>query len=238
MNSFKTDKNNQEVLLSKNSHQVMMEWEKPYMEACIDALNPKGDVLEIGFGCGYSATQIMKFAPKSYTVVECDPIVIEKAKVWAEEWAKKYPDMAIMIKEGTWQSVLPTLSIFDEIFFDDFPIEINDDSSDMDRAISSKRFSVFLAICIQSHTKIGSKISMYVNGIIDPILGSDSAPFVELSTTCMDIFIPSTCKYRDVKHQKCLIPLIKIIKNYSFEESQQYAISEILKNQSKNERKI
>jgi hypothetical protein len=229
MNSFKTDKNNQEVLLSKNSHQVMMEWEKPYMEACIDALNPKGDVLEIGFGCGYSATQIMKFAPKSYTVVECDPIVIEKAKVWAEEWAKKYPDMAIMIKEGTWQSVLPTLSIFDEIFFDDFPIEINDDSSDMDRAISSKRFSVFLAICIQSHTKIGSKISMYINGIIDPILGSDSAPFVELSTTYMDIFIPNTCKYRDVKYQKCLIPLIKIIKNYSFEESQQYAISEILK---------
>ena len=43
------------------NYQVMMEWEKPYMEACIDELHPKGDVLEIGFGMGYSATQIQKY---------------------------------------------------------------------------------------------------------------------------------------------------------------------------------
>ena len=37
-------------------HQVMMEWEKPYMEACIEKLDPSGSVLEIGFGLAYSAT--------------------------------------------------------------------------------------------------------------------------------------------------------------------------------------
>ena len=28
-------------------HQVMMEWEKPYMEECINVLQPHGNVLEL-----------------------------------------------------------------------------------------------------------------------------------------------------------------------------------------------
>ena len=125
MNTFETDENNEEVLLSKDKHQVMMEWEKPYMEASIDVLQPTGHVLEVGFGCGYSATQIMKYNPKSYTVIECDPAVIKKAK----EWAKNYPTIPINIVEGYWQEKLHTLGCFDEIYFDDFPLEINKKSS-------------------------------------------------------------------------------------------------------------
>lgn len=71
--------------------QVMMEWEKPYMEACIDALKPIGDVLEVGFGLGYSSTRIQKYHPKSHTIIECDPTVVQKAK----EWAKNYSLMNI-----------------------------------------------------------------------------------------------------------------------------------------------
>ena len=84
MNTFEKDSNNQEILLSKDEQQVMMEWERPYMEASMDMLQPTGPVLEIGFGCGYSATQIMTYKPKSYTVIECDPVVIEKAKEWRD----------------------------------------------------------------------------------------------------------------------------------------------------------
>ena len=65
---YKIDKHGKEILLQDDKHQVMMEWEKPYMEACINKLQPKGHVLEIGFGMGYSATQIQKFKPKSYTI--------------------------------------------------------------------------------------------------------------------------------------------------------------------------
>ena len=54
---YTKDKNGQDVLLDTNNFQVMMEWEKPYMEACVDMLKPKGHVLEIGFGFGYSADQ-------------------------------------------------------------------------------------------------------------------------------------------------------------------------------------
>ena len=77
---YKIDKYGKEILLQDGKHQVMMEWEKPYMEACIDKLQPKGDVLEIGFGMGYSATAIQKNKPKSHTIIEMDPIVIKKLK--------------------------------------------------------------------------------------------------------------------------------------------------------------
>ena len=104
MNHFEKDINNDEILLSSTQEQVMMEWEKPYMEASIDFLEPKGHVLEVGFGCGYSASQIMKYKPKSYTVIECDPIVIEKANIWRE----KYPDVKIFNPS---KKLLPLINI-------------------------------------------------------------------------------------------------------------------------------
>ena len=102
MISFQKDGNNEEIILSKDHEQVMMEWERPYMEASIDFLEPRGHVLEVGFGCGYSATRIMKYPIESYTVIECDPAVIEKAKKWREN----YQHIPLEIVEGTWQTKL------------------------------------------------------------------------------------------------------------------------------------
>lgn len=107
----------QEVLLKDGKFQVMMEWERPYMQACIDALLPFGDVLEIGFGCGYSATHIQKYSPKSHTIIEYHPVVAKRAR----EWAKQFPSVTII--EDTWQNALPGLGVFDAIFFDDYPLE-------------------------------------------------------------------------------------------------------------------
>ena len=39
----------------------MVEWEKAYIEACIKKLNHSGNVLEIGFALGYSATAIQNY---------------------------------------------------------------------------------------------------------------------------------------------------------------------------------
>ncbi len=111
---YTRDELGKEILLKNGSLQVMMEWEKPYMEACINALQPSGDVLEVGFGLGYSATQIQKYHPKSHTIIECDPIVIEKA----QGWAKNYPNVKII--QGYWQDLLKNLGLFDAIFFDDY----------------------------------------------------------------------------------------------------------------------
>jgi len=114
---FGLDEKGQEILLKDGRYQVMMAWEKPYMEACIDALKPSGDVLEIGFGLGYSANRIQSYHPKTHTIIECDPVVASKAN----EWAKNHPGVKII--EKTWQEVLPSLGQFDTIFFDDYPLE-------------------------------------------------------------------------------------------------------------------
>ena len=105
-----------EVLLKDGKFQVMMEWEKPYMCACIDALKPFGDVLEIGFGLGYSAERIQSYHPKSHTIIEYHPEVAKYARAFAE----KYPNVRIV--EDTWQNALPRLDVFDSIFFDDYPL--------------------------------------------------------------------------------------------------------------------
>lgn len=122
---YTKDSEGKDVLLKEGKFQVMMEWEKPYMQACIDALEPFGDVLEIGFGLGFSAQRIQSYHPKSHTIVECDPEVAAKAR----QWAKDYPHVTIV--EDTWQRALPTLGVFDCIFFDDYPLESEEEMQQM-----------------------------------------------------------------------------------------------------------
>ena len=75
-----------------------MEWEKPYMEKCIEYLEPSGTILEIGFGMGYSAEKIVSFdSVTSYTVIECSPQVWEKYEIFKEKMRQTRPDLNINI---------------------------------------------------------------------------------------------------------------------------------------------
>lgn len=132
--SFERDQYGKEILLKDGSLQVMMEWEKPYMEACVEALNPQGDILEIGFGLGYSADAIQKHQPKSHTIIECDPVVLKRAR----EWAKDKPSVKIL--EGMWQDELSRLGQFDAIFFDDYAPPSKDEAKEIqERANTFKK---------------------------------------------------------------------------------------------------
>jgi len=220
--SLKYIENN--IIISSEGGQVMMEWEKPYMVSSIDALHPTGDVLEIGFGLGYSATQIMTYNPKSYTIIECNSIVINKAK----EWAKNYPSISITIVEGKWQDCLAHLGIFDQIYFDDYPLDITKYSSFKERVCSYTRINLFIGLCIQNHTRVGSKISWYHNKNNKKMtLGSDTTPFITLERTPFPIHIPETCKYRNIKDHQCTIPLLTKIKECDFKEAQRLALKQI-----------
>jgi len=105
----------QEILL-------MHEWETHLMKAHADFVcEMGGDILEIGFGMGISADFIQKNNPRSHTIIEIHPQIIEKAK----EWAKDKPNVTIL--EGDWVKILPTLTEgsirvttrkFDGIFYD------------------------------------------------------------------------------------------------------------------------
>jgi SAM-dependent methyltransferase len=110
-----------EDLLTDDSgeQQVMMEWEKPYMIHLVHKLQPVGSVLEIGFGMGYSADAIHTHNISSYTVIEPDPVVLEKAQSWTVD-----KEVSIRVLEGVWQKVLPLQGeFFDFAFFDDYPSE-------------------------------------------------------------------------------------------------------------------
>ena len=215
------DQDFKELLLSDQKGQVMMEWEQPYMEACIDLLKPRGDVLEVGFGCGYSANHIQTYNPKSHTIVECDPIVLQKLDLWAKDKSN------VKIVKGRWQEVIQQLGIFDEIFLDDFPLEINKDSGQLEILLSQRRFQLFIDICIQNHTKIGSKISGYLNSNDKIPVSSDSVPFVKIESKSIDIDIPMNCKYRNVSEQVCKIPLITKIKEFDFYEVSRRALIQL-----------
>lgn len=72
----------------------------------------KGDILDVGFGMGYSANKIHELA-NSYTCIEINPQIYKKAL----EWAKDKSNVTII--EGDWIDVIPSLDRkFDGIFFD------------------------------------------------------------------------------------------------------------------------
>jgi SAM-dependent methyltransferase len=147
---YTTDEYGKELLFDKKTnYQVMMEWEKPYMEALIDNLKPTGDVLEIGFGLGYSANKIQSYDIKSYTVIENDPKVLEVAREWAKK--QKHP---VTIIPGDWQEVIFNLGKFDTIFFDDAPSEKYPDPGNV-------RFYYFYYLALQNHVNIGCRMSWY-----------------------------------------------------------------------------
>ena len=169
------------------------------MEACIDFLQPKGNVLEIGFGMGYSATAIQKYNPKSYTIIECDPIVIKKCK----EWAKNYNNVTII--EAKWQEVICTdrLKIYDEIFFDDFPNDINE-LPPIQKFQINNRVNLFIDFINNYHSKSGSKISaLWKSKYID----NENFTYKE---KIIDINVSNIQKYH-LSTNKAIIPLI--IKN-------------------------
>ena len=99
---------------------VMMAWERPYMEALVDALaiTSTDSVLEMGYGLGFSCAAIQRRRPRRHVVVECDPGV--RARIL---------DDGVEVVAATWQAPCQTRARpdfiqfgFSAYFFDDFPI--------------------------------------------------------------------------------------------------------------------
>ena len=151
---YTKDQNGQEILCDESGrHQVMMEWEKDYMEKCIHTLNPRGKILEIGFGMGYSAEAIVKNpGVLEYTVIECSPEVWKKFDKFKENFGK---NLKINLIKGRWQDVLYTLGKFNCCFFDDFSYDG-----------TQNRFADFLYEFMKDHADLGAKFGCYSNGKI------------------------------------------------------------------------
>jgi len=196
------DENNNDILTDEHEiYQVMMEWEKTYMENSIKIFNPFGKVLEIGFGMGYSASEICKNKNvKEYNVIECSPTVWDKFYEWKKE---QRDNLKINLIKGRWQDILQTLSVFDCIYFDDY---INDYSNS-----NNNRFNHFLFEILLYHSKIGTKICCYSTNNFNIKIDK-----LNIENNIFDIEIPKNCKY--AKGNKMYIPIITVLDEIKKEE--------------------
>lgn len=102
-----------------HDQQVMQAWERPLMKALAEtAAQSHGDVLEVGFGMGISASLIQAVGVRSYTIVECNDQVIRRF----EQWKAGYPGRDIRLIEGRWQDVVGELGRYDGILLDTYPL--------------------------------------------------------------------------------------------------------------------
>lgn len=183
---------NKDILLNEKNEQVMMEWEKPYMEECINTLQPHGDVLEIGFGLGYSANQIRKFDIKSHTIIESDDTIYTDLTTWADK-------KTIPIK-GYWQKELSKLGKFDCIFFDDFALLNSNPDKDY------RIFDFYYEIA-KDHVKENTRFVFYCDTeIYWPV-----NPWIKYECKEYKTNIPSNCNYPKLTNM--YIPLITFVKN-------------------------
>ena len=192
---YSRDQHNKKILIdSNNDYQVMMEWEKDYMEALVKELNPIGDVLEIGFGMGYSATAIQSYNIKSHTIIEDDQEVLKEAYKWAVKQPHK-----VDIVEGTWQTKLKDQGKFDSIFFDDAPNIKHKEN------IETRVFDFFYDI-LESHVNKNARFVFYLD---NEFVYWPSPTCVNWSCKSMNISIPENVKYvPNNNKEKMFIPLI------------------------------
>ena len=98
---------------SNQTLEVMMDWEDTIMSASAAYVCENGgDILEIGFGMGISATYIQSHTINSHTIIENHPQIITKAQAWAADKSN------VTIIEGSWFDIKDTLSTYDGLFYD------------------------------------------------------------------------------------------------------------------------
>ena len=111
------------TLLDDDDDAVMMEWERPLMEAHASIITGDGTkgrkVMNVGFGMGIIDMALQRYEPSLHVIVEAHPAV--HAKMVKDGWDKK---PGVRVEFGRWQEVLPRLIDegvqLDGIFFDTY----------------------------------------------------------------------------------------------------------------------
>jgi protein arginine N-methyltransferase 2 len=115
-------------LIQENTRDaVMMEWERPLMEAHAAALCSGGSaksVLNVGFGMGIIDEYFQQFSPAKHVISEAHPDVLKEMK--RRGWDQR-PN--VFIAEGRWQDKINDIIRFgpyDAVFFDTFGEHLDD----------------------------------------------------------------------------------------------------------------
>lgn len=130
-------------LLDENGKSIMMDWEKPIMEFQAKQISkPQGDILNIGYGMGFTDFEIENHSPKTHSIIEIHPDVQDK--IMELGWYKKNH---VKLYFGDWKFYLDKLPRFDGIYFDTW------DDNDL----------LFLFQNIRKILKVGGKITFFNN---------------------------------------------------------------------------
>src|SRR5688572_17747674 len=88
--------------------EIMEEWQIPLMQAMAEVVTEShGNVLEIGFGYGVSATLIQEQRVRSHTIIECNDSVVETFFKWRELFQQN----EINLVHGLWQDTIDDLGL-------------------------------------------------------------------------------------------------------------------------------
>lgn len=117
-------------LLDENGDAVMMEWERPIMRETArliagpeqDPNQPRTkDILNIGFGMGIIDSYIETYHPKTHTIIEMHPSVIEK--MFVDGWLRKRHIIPLF---GDWRHFVYHLPKYDGIYIDTWNEEFDE----------------------------------------------------------------------------------------------------------------
>jgi guanidinoacetate N-methyltransferase len=145
-----------------SDEQIMEDWQLPLMEAMAAiAARSGGDVLEVGFGLGVSATLMQQHGVRSHTIIDCNPSVIERY----ERWRGAYPERDIRMVPGLWQDVIGQLGQFDAIFFHTYAL---DEDESVELLARSVTFAANFFPAAAEHLRPGG-VFTYLTGEIDSL---------------------------------------------------------------------
>jgi guanidinoacetate N-methyltransferase len=173
--------------------QVMQDWEHPYMRAMAKVVSQShGDVLEIGFGMGISATYMLDFGVDSYTVIECN----QQVKEHFSRWQNNFPRTPTKLVFGKWQEVIDSVGEYDGIFFDTYPTS---EEEFQNHIYNDVTYGAHFFEAAAKHLKKGG-VFTYFSGEIDTLSRRHKRRLLEHfeSVTCSvvrDLHPPSDCNY-------------------------------------------
>ena len=103
---------------------IMEDWQVPLMRSMAAIVGEThGEILEIGFGRGVSASMVQKHVVRSHTIIESNDHCIE---THFRPWETRHADRQTTLLRGMWQDRIDELGVYDGILFHAYPLDEED----------------------------------------------------------------------------------------------------------------
>lgn len=163
---------------------IMEDWQIPLMRAMATAVGEtRGDILEIGFGRGISATFVQDHNVRSHTIIESNGHCIN---THYRPWSERYTGRTVQLLHGTWQEKLNALGTFDGILFHAYPLNEEDF---IENVVNSVTFAAHFFPHAAAHLKPGG-VFTYLTTEIDSLSRGHQRAVFEHFTSATSSIMP------------------------------------------------